>query len=77
MFSMNRTCKNIVWLASLSMDAHFSVETNIYFGMNRISNIILPMKIERIEYWILFAHEENIRILFEYLKIFEYSNIFE
>ena len=55
----------------------FSVETNIYFGTNRISNIIRLMKIERIEYRILFAHQENIRILFEYLKIFEYSNIFE
>ena len=54
-----------------------SVETNIYFGMNRISNIIRLLKIERIEYRILFAHQENIRILFKYLKIFEYSNIFE
>ena len=56
---------------------HNSVETNNYFGTNRISNIIRLMKIERIEYRILFAHQENIRILFEYLKIFEYSNIFE
>ena len=31
------------------------------------------MKIEQIEYRILFAHQENIRILFKYLKIFEYS----
>ena len=54
-----------------------SVETNIYFVTNRISNIIRLMKIERIEYRILFAYQENIRILFEYLKIFEYSNIFE
>ena len=54
-----------------------SVETNIYFGTNRISNIIRLMKIERIEYRILFGYQENIRILFEYLKIFEYSNIFE
>ena len=51
-----------------------SVETNIYFGTNRISNIIRLLKIERIEYRILFAHQENIRILFEYLKI--YSNKF-
>ena len=54
-----------------------SVETNNYFGTNRISNIIRLMKIKRIEYWILFAYQENIRILFEYLEIFEYSNIFE
>ena len=53
-----------------------SVETNIYFGTNRISNIIHLMKIERIEYRILFAHQENIQILFKYLKIFEYSNKF-
>ena len=33
------------------------------------------MKIEQIEYRILFAHQENIRILFEYLKIFEYIRI--
>ena len=58
-------------------DIFHSVETNIYFGTNRILNIIRLMKIERIEYRILFAHQENIRILFEYLKIFEYSNIFE
>ena len=54
-----------------------SVETNNYFGTNRISNIIHLMKIWRIEYRILFVHQENIRILFEYLKIFEYSNIFK
>ena len=59
------------------MTPYHSVETNIYFGTNRISNIIRLMKIERIKYRILFAHQENIRILFEYLKIFEYSNIFE
>ena len=45
-----------------------SVETNIYFVTNRISNIIRLMKIERIEYRILFAYQENIRILFEYLN---------
>ena len=56
---------------------HASVETNIYFRTNRISNIICLMKIEQIEYRILFAHQENIRILFKYLKIFEYLNIFE
>ena len=54
-----------------------SVETNNYFGMNRISNIIRLMKVERIEYRILFAYQENIRILFEYLEIFEYLNIFD
>ena len=54
-----------------------AVETNNYFETNRISNIIHLMKIERIEYRILFGYQENIRILFEYLKIFEYSNIFE
>ena len=52
-----------------------SVETNNYFGTNRISNIIRLMKIERIEYRILFAYQENIRILFEYLEIFEYIRI--
>ena len=52
-----------------------SVETNNYFGTNRISNIIRLMKIERIEYRILFAYQENIRILFEYLEIFEYIQI--
>ena len=52
-----------------------SVETNIYFGTNWISNIICLMKIERIEHRILFAHQENIRILFKYLKIFEYIQI--
>ena len=52
-----------------------SVETNNYFGTNRISNIIRLMKIERIEYRILFGYQENIRILFEYLKIFEYIRI--
>ena len=58
-------------------EAKISVEMNIYFGTNRISNIIRLMKIERIEYRILFTYQENIRILFEYLEIFEYSNIFE
>ena len=41
-------------------DLLVSVETNIYFGTNRILNIICLMKIERIEYRILFAHQENI-----------------
>ena len=59
------------------LDDQISVETNNYFGTNRISNIIRLMKIERIEYRILFGYQENIRILFEYLEIFEYSNIFE
>ena len=65
----NCTCRGCI--------EHCSVETNIYFGTNRISNIICLMKIEQIEYQILLAHQENIRILFKYLKIFEYSNKFE
>ena len=52
-----------------------SVETNIYFGTNRILNIIRLMKIEQIEYCILFAHQENIQIVFKYLKIFKYMRI--
>ena len=51
-----------------------SVETNIYFGTNRILNIIRLMKIEGIEYRILFAHKENIRIP-ENIRIFEYIRI--
>ena len=45
--------------------------------INRTSNIIRLMKIEQMEYRILFAHQENIQILFKYLKIFEYLNILE
>ena len=62
-------------LSHLSHEVYSSVETNNYFGTNRISNIIRLMKIERIEYRILFAYQENIRILFEYLEIFEYIRI--
>ena len=40
------------------------------------SIIICLMKIERIKYQILFAHQENIQILFKYLKIFEYIRIY-
>jgi len=63
------TCKYVFILLHLN-HCHNSVETNNYFGTNRISNIIRLMKIERIEYYLL------IKKIFEYYSnTLKYSNI--